>query len=230
SLGSGSACRGVFGGFVHWKAGIEPDGSDCRCEVLAPPEHWRQLMAVVVVASSVTKPCSSTDGMQRSAETSSFLHYRVKQLVPDYIRQMKTAIQCRNFAKFAELTMRDSNQLHAVCMDTYPPLMYLSDTSRHLMLLVHCFNQMHNETKVAYTFDAGSNCCLIMNEDIVSEFLSYLCYYFPNHLEKKFIRGILPMVDCTMLSHCQIPGFTSLPNSVEYVVVTRLGSSPVVLF
>jgi diphosphomevalonate decarboxylase len=33
-VGSGSACRSLDAGFVHWHAGQLNDGSDCVCEVL----------------------------------------------------------------------------------------------------------------------------------------------------------------------------------------------------
>lgn len=40
---------------------------------------------------------------------------------PNYFR-LKEAILARNFEAFAHIIMKDSNQLHAVCMDTYPPI------------------------------------------------------------------------------------------------------------
>ena len=33
----------------------------------------------------------------------------------------------RDFETFGQLTMADSNQFHATCLDTYPPIFYLND-------------------------------------------------------------------------------------------------------
>lgn len=46
----------------------------------------------------------------------------------------------KDFESFAEVTMRDSNQFHAVCMDTYPPAVYMNDTSHAVASFVHLFN------------------------------------------------------------------------------------------
>ena len=51
--------------------------------------------------------------------------------------------------------MRDSNMLHAICQDTYPPIFYLNETSHALINFVTQFNQVSKEIKLAYTFDAG---------------------------------------------------------------------------
>ena len=43
---------------------------------------------------------------------------------------------------------QDSNQFHAVCLDTYPPIMYLSDVSKRIMQLVTEYNKLYGEEKV----------------------------------------------------------------------------------
>lgn len=53
-------------------------------------------------------------------------------VVPHRVQQMEEAIRSRDFASFAMLTCSDSNQFHAVCLDTSPPIFYMNDTShRH---------------------------------------------------------------------------------------------------
>jgi len=42
---------------------------------------------------------------------------------------MEEAIRNRDFASFSQLTCIDSNQFHAVCLDTSPPIFYMNDTS-----------------------------------------------------------------------------------------------------
>ena len=51
--------------------------------------------------------------------------------------------------------MQDSNQFHAVCLDTYPPIFYLNETSRAIIRLVTNYNAAVGEVRAAYTFDAG---------------------------------------------------------------------------
>ncbi|CAK5075018.1 unnamed protein product [Meloidogyne enterolobii] len=60
--------------------------------------------------------------------------------------------------------MAESNQLHAVCLDSYPPIIYLNSTSFLLMEFVHDFNTFYSSPLIAYTFDAGPNCFLFFEE------------------------------------------------------------------
>lgn len=51
---------------------------------------------------------------------------------------MEEAIQNHDFSSFAQLTCADSNQFHAVCLDTSPPIFYMNDTSHRLVLMYVC--------------------------------------------------------------------------------------------
>jgi len=52
---------------------------------------------------------------------------------------MEEAIKNRDFTSFTKLTCSDSNQFHAVCMDTSPPIFYMNDTSHRYLFLLFCF-------------------------------------------------------------------------------------------
>ena len=57
------------------------------------------------------------------------LFFIVQTIVPSRILKMEEAIRNRDFGAFAMLTCADSNQFHAVCLDTTPPIFYMNDTS-----------------------------------------------------------------------------------------------------
>lgn len=76
------------------------------------------------------------------------LQFRAESIVPERMKEMTRCIQEQDFPGFAQLTMKDSNQFHATCLDTFPPISYLNDTSRRIIQLVHRFNSHHGHTKV----------------------------------------------------------------------------------
>lgn len=119
--GSGSACRSLFGGYVAWRMGDKDDGSDSKADLVAPASHWAEMRALILVASAAKKGVSSTSGMQQTVATSGLFQQRIKTVVPANMALMEEAIKNKNFAKFAEVTMRESNSFHATCADTYPP-------------------------------------------------------------------------------------------------------------
>lgn len=98
--------------------------------------------------SSERKKVPSTVGMKRSLETSEFLQHRIAQVVPGRVCKMQQAIIEKDFKTFAELTMKDSNQMHAVCLDTYPPFAYMNDISHSIVNLIHSYNDAVNNVKV----------------------------------------------------------------------------------
>lgn len=77
------------------------------------------------------------------------LQHRAESVVPGRMVEMIEAVQRKDFPAFAELTMKDSNQFHATCLDTYPPIFYLSSVSHQVISLVHRYNSHYGETRVS---------------------------------------------------------------------------------
>ena len=84
--------------------------------------------------------------------------------MPARMREMEAAIRARDFDAFGKLTMRESNNFHATCLDTEPPILYLNDTSRAAMRAVEALNVAAGRTVAAYTFDAGPNAVVYFAE------------------------------------------------------------------
>ncbi|KAK3814954.1 MAG: diphosphomevalonate decarboxylase [Benniella sp.] len=178
--GSGSACRSLFGGFVAWEMGEKADGSDSKAVQIAPETHWPDLQALICVVSDEKKGTSSTAGMQLTVETSPLLQRRIKEVVPQRMESMIAAIKNKDFATFANITMQDSNQFHAVCLDTYPPIFYLNDISRAIIRIITEYNK--DGVKAAYTFDAGPNAVIYAPQQNMAEIYALLSHFFPGAL------------------------------------------------
>lgn len=138
-----------------------------------------ELQVLILVVSDKKKAVSSTAGMQTSVETSPLLAHRAAQVVPARMEAMERAIKSKDFPAFATLAMQDSNQFHATCLDTHPPIFYLNDTSRAVIALVHAFNSACGEVALGYTFDAGPNAVLLVLKERAPQALAAVLAYFP---------------------------------------------------
>ena len=176
--GSGSACRSLFGGFVAWREGTDPSGTDSLADQVAPEHHWPEVQALICVVSDKKKGTSSTSGMQKTVETSPLLQKRL-EIVPQRMKAIEKAIQERNFEEFGKLTMIDSNQFHAVCLDTSPPIFYLNDVSKSVIALVEELNRASGRVVGAYTFDAGPNAVIYGLEADMPQIIGAIQSYFP---------------------------------------------------
>lgn len=225
--GSGSACRSVYGGFVHWKMGSREDGEDSRAIQLHPASHWPDLRVLICVASDSRKKTSSSVGMKNSVETSPLLKYRAELIVPDRTKQMIQAISQQDFDKFAEITIRDSNQFHAVCQDTYPPCVYLNPASHQVSSLIHQLNNYSGRFVATYTFDAGPNACIFLMQKDVCKVVGLLQHFFGEGEE--FVRGEkYNVVEPTEKDKSDY-SVDRIPGGLKYIICTRAGEGPATL-
>ena len=178
--GSGSACRSLAGGLVEWQMGRMACGSDSLGVQVHAAGHWPQLALLIAVVSGEKKATGSTAGMVRAVETSELLRHRAAVCVPRRLEALKAAYAARDFAALARLTMEDSNQFHATCLDTYPPVFYMNDVSKRLVALVHALNDANGGVPLAgYTFDAGPNCVILTTREHAPRVLAALLAHFP---------------------------------------------------
>lgn len=170
-LGSGSACRSLLGGFVKWVAGNSRDGSDSIIKQLSSdiPLH-----ALIFVESAGRKAVPSTAGMASTVQTSALFQARINTVLPARLESMQQAIQTKDISTIFHITMQDAMQLHSVCMDTWPPVIYLNDFSIWMIRLVHYYCPTPPYT-LAYTFDAGPHPVLLFSDlEIMYTFISLI--------------------------------------------------------
>ncbi|XP_028294650.1 LOW QUALITY PROTEIN: diphosphomevalonate decarboxylase [Gouania willdenowi] len=227
--GSGSACRSMYGGFVQWIMGQKSDGKDSIAQQVAPETHWPELRILVLVASAERKPIGSTSGMQTSVETSCLLKHRADVVVPGRMEEMIQAVRNKDFPVFAELTMKDSNQFHATCLDTYPPIFYLNSVSQMVINLVHRYNSFYKETRAAYSFDAGPNAVIFTLAQHIPELVGviqhFISFFPPESNGEESVKG-LPSVCCLSEELKQGVGVEPLPKGIKYIISTQVGPGP----
>ncbi|XP_034477291.1 diphosphomevalonate decarboxylase [Drosophila innubila] len=227
--GSGSACRSLYGGFVQWHRGTTEDGRDSIAEQLVPAEHWPEMHMLILVVNDARKKTASTKGMQLAVNTSTLIQHRAKEIVPQRIKELKSAIQSRDFKTFAEITMKESNQLHAIALDTYPPCVYMNDVSHAIVNFVHDYNESVGSLQAAYTFDAGPNACLYVLAENVPKLLAAIQLAFPNDSQQsvEYVKGIpVPPVETEKCNTNGSVGHVYSKNMLKYIIHTKIGNGP----
>ncbi len=153
-LGSGSASRSLFGGFVEWEAGR--DHSSSVAHQLYPGEHW-DLRDVVAVVSSAAKAVSS-EGGHKLAAGSPLNAGRIGWL-PHALDEVRVALAARDLRRLGPAIEQDALAMHGVMMTSAPSLLYWQPGTVELLHAVRAWRGEGLE--VYFTIDAGPNVHLI---------------------------------------------------------------------
>lgn len=176
--------------------------------------------------------------MEASRKTSLLLQHRAACIVDSRLAAIEAAYLDKDFETFGRITMQDSNQFHATCLDTYPPIFYMNDTSKQIIKLVHAFNEYHGSILAAYTFDAGPNAVIYTLEQHVDALLAMTATFFPTggsserfcNRPDRYDRalqnaGVLLPADLQL--RLQSTGRVVKAGDVKYVFVTKTGAGPI---
>lgn len=161
-VGSGSASRSVFGGFVEWIPGDLDE--DSFSKQIAPPDYW-ELIDLIAIVSTNHKPVSSTEG-HALAKTSPLQETRVTD-ANRRLDECRRALQNRDFQALARIVEQDSNFMHAVMVTSNPPLIYWSSATVTIMQAVT--NWRVDGLDVCYTIDAGPNVHCLCTAEAATE-------------------------------------------------------------
>ncbi|CAD8143568.1 unnamed protein product [Paramecium pentaurelia] len=186
-IGSGSACRCLYGNFVLFpgvqlqnldksdQQTINLESKRCLPYEIESSRWLKEKVSIVILTDTHQgqKDVLSKDGMKLTWETSKLIQGRVREYVEQHIKELQSALEKQDFNKVMEIIIRDSNQFHATCMDTYPPLLYLNDFSRQIIKMVHIYNK-NAKNIVGYTFDAGAHAVLLIHNDELVSFKKFL--------------------------------------------------------
>ncbi|POR04126.1 hypothetical protein AU468_03905 [Alkalispirochaeta sphaeroplastigenens] len=116
-IGSGSACRSVYGGFTQWAAGAP------AAEQLYPETWWPDLRVVVLPVSTAEKPLSSRDAMNRTRDTSPFYEAWVTD-APSLARETREAISRRDLERLGEAARLSYLRMFSTMFGANPPILY----------------------------------------------------------------------------------------------------------
>ncbi len=155
-LGSGSACRSLFEGFVQWDDGVRDDGMDSHGVRL--DATWPDLRIGLVKVATGEKAVDSRAGMKRTIETAHLYQSWPLQAAADLTR-LHQAIGERDFKRLGQTSEQNALSMHATMIASWPPLLYWQPESVAAMQKVW---QLREQGLALYfTMDAGPNLKLL---------------------------------------------------------------------
>ncbi|MBN1560392.1 diphosphomevalonate decarboxylase [candidate division KSB1 bacterium] len=158
-LGSGSAARSVYDGFVEWHRGESEDGMDSYAEQI--PAIWSELRLAIITVSRAVKTIGSTEGMRRTVETSALYAAWPEKATRD-IESIRHAIWGKDFAELGGTAESNALAMHATMLDSRPALLYwLPET----VAAFHKIWRLRQDgIQLYFTIDAGPNVKILFEE------------------------------------------------------------------
>lgn len=164
-MGSGSACRSIFGGFAVWQKG----SSDETSYAYPLDEHPQMdLHLLAVELNTKQKKISSTTGMKQ-AQSSPFFSPWINRNELE-LNQMIQAIKNNDFTSLGKLAELNANEMHAINLTAQPEFTYFEPNT---ILAIKLVEQLRGEgIECYYTIDAGPNIkvlCQLRNSKKIKE-------------------------------------------------------------
>jgi diphosphomevalonate decarboxylase len=158
-LGSGSACRSVYGGYTAWGETPHIPGSTDRYAVPVLDVHpeFMDLQDTILLIDSGEKQVSSTVG-HGLMDGHPYASARFEQ-AKDHIKRLKGILITGDFMELADLIEREALTLHAMMMSSNPHFMLFKAGS--VAVIRSVMEWRAKGEPISFTLDAGANVHLI---------------------------------------------------------------------
>jgi len=154
-MGSGSAGRSLWGGWVAWMRGTSPDSQSF---VPLAPAHHMLLQDLIVIFSSSEKTVSSSEG-HKTASTSPLWAPRQAGL-ENRFSAMLAALKNIDLEKLGDLAEAEALEMHSVMLSSSPPACYLAPSTSDFLAWVRRA-RARGDLPAWFTLDAGPNVHLL---------------------------------------------------------------------
>lgn len=170
-LGSGSAARSLWNGFVFWHEGMREDGMDSYGEPIEV--EWPTLRVGILPISDAEKPISSREAMQRTVNSSALYGSWPRKVSQD-LSIFKQALKGKNFALLGGTAESNALAMHATMLSSWPPICYFLPET--LTAMQKIWELRRSGCEVYFTQDAGPNLKLLFLQSQIDT----LKEHFPN--------------------------------------------------
>jgi diphosphomevalonate decarboxylase len=179
-LGSGSAARSLWHGFVKWHAGHLNNGMDSYAEKI--PLTWNQLCIGLLVIAAKKKKISSSHAMAHTILQSK-RYTTWPQTAHQHCLVIEKAIKEKNMILLGQTAQQNSIDMHAVMHASDPPINY--NTPQTNAAIHQILGLQKKKHAIYFTQDAGSNLILLFTQ----QDMPIVLHYFPQ------VKVILPFAN-----------------------------------
>lgn len=182
-LGSGSASRSVFGGWVTWGKTKHLEGGSN--EYASPLDldldpMFRDMGVAVMIVSGQPKKLSSSLG-HKLMEQHPWAPARYVQ-AENHLEQIIHAMKSGDFEVFSHITENEALSLHSLLMTSAPEGLLMKPASLHIIEEVRHF-RARSGIPVCFTMDAGPNVLLIYPRQFKDQITDFIRADLVRHCE-----------------------------------------------
>lgn len=173
-LGSGSACRSVYGGFSVWgETDGFPEYNNLAAVPLITPVHqiFQSLNDSILIVNAGTKKIGSSAGHQLM-ETNPFAQARYAQ-AQRHVAELHQVLSQGDLNRFIEIVEQEALTLHALMMESQPGYVLMEGGT---LAIINRVRQFRKDTQIplCFTLDAGPNVHLLYPDQYKKEIVELI--------------------------------------------------------